>query len=372
MHPPPLIAFNHLFIDSRPLSGPGHYAVQLLEHMLRLPEVIDGKVRLRVYAQEGTEYHYSDEAKALLVTCPSFRSKSFRVMYEQAILPFRTKMAKVGLLFSPAFVSPMWGACRKVVAILDMYYRVIPELIEKHHIRYWRLFIPLSASICDRVITISKASQNDIERFLPDARGRTIAIPLASRFDVKSGADGRHEAGDPFVLMVANLSGNKNCEVVVEAVSKSRASGRNIRFLHVGKDYLGFLQRSVEAHGAADYVKTLGKVSDSELESLYKECLCVVVPSHYEGFGMPAIEAQAMAAPLICSTAPALVEAAGDGALFIEARDSEALARHFARLMDEPSLRNELAAAGRKNVAGYSWQATARRTLDVFKELLER
>lgn len=364
-----LIAFNLLFVEKQPLSGPGYYAVQLFEHLIRLSNEKAARYNFIAFVQEGTEHHFSEAARQRLAFVPAFTGRWARVLFEQIRLPFRVRARQVDLLFSPGFVSPVWGAPHKVATICDMYYRAVPDMVEPSQGKYWNVFIPLTARVCERIITISQNSLRDIERFLPVAKGKSVSIPLASRFPVADNGT-TDPATPPFVLMVANLTPNKNCEIVVEAVARLRREGSDIRLVHAGKDNRDLLAASILAHDAGEFVASLGKVTDAQLAELYRTSLCVVVPSLYEGFGMPAIEAQALGAPLVCSNSSALPEAAGEAALFFDPRSSEALTAQLRRLLVEPQLRQDLIEQGFRNASRFSWDENAARTLDIFDEVI--
>lgn len=368
------IAFNLAFIDSGPLTGPGYYAVQLLENILHDFKAHNSKFELIAYVQASAVHHFSTDAQSFIRKIPSLNGRVSRVLYEQFALPIVCIRERIDLLFSPAFVSPVWGAKRLVATICDMYYRVVPEVTEPFQRKYWNVMIPVTGYVCDRIITISENSKIDIEAYIPSARGKTVSIPLASRFEVPdAGNEPKALARRPVVLMVANLTPNKNCAVVVEAVSMLRKKGRDVSFVHAGKDHLGLLQKSIEVNDARSFVSSLGKVSDEELAQLYKTSLAVVVPSLYEGFGMPAVEAQAMGAPLICSDRGALPEAAGSGAIYFDPEEPAMLAQKIEEVMDlSIEDRGKMVAAGYDSVRRFSWAKTARETMDVFDMVLAK
>lgn len=363
------IAFNLSFITPGPLTGPGYYAVQLFEHIVREVRAKDG-ARVIGYIQSAALHHLSPEAQAFVHPIPELGGRISRVLYEQLILPFRTYRDRVDLLFSPSFVSPLWGRGRKVATVCDMYYRTIPGLIDAFQVKYWSIMIPMTARVCSRVVTISEHSKADIEKYLPVARGKTISIPLASRF--KAAPVERAEVavgGTPYVLMVANLTRNKNPEVVVEAVTALNRAGRPIRFVHAGSDPYGLLRDSIVANDASSFVESLGKVSDEQLAELYAGCLVVAAPSLYEGFGMPAVEAQSMGAPLIASDRAALPEAGGDAALYFDPTQPAELVKHLETVMGlSAEERADLVRRSLESAARFSWERTARETLAVFEE----
>ncbi|RYE56852.1 MAG: glycosyltransferase family 1 protein [Hyphomicrobiales bacterium] len=367
------IVFNLLFIDDTPLTGPGYYAVQTLEHVLSLNAGRSTPHQISVYVKHDAQHHFGIAARQHLIPVKMRSNRFLRVLWEQIAFPFQVRRAKGDLIFSPAFVSPLWGARYLVVTIHDMYYRVVPEMCEPMQLRYWSAMIPPSARRCDRIIAVSHNSKKDIEHYLPFAKGRTVAIPLASRFTGGSGRQAPATArARPYVLMVANLTPNKNCEVLVKAVKLLNAKGVAVEFIHAGKDNTGLLEASIERLDASDYVTSLGKVSDEALEGLYRGCLAIALPSFYEGFGLPALEAQAMGAPLIASDRGPLPEVGGEAALYFDPDDAEALAAHIETLLGQSaSEREAVVERSIANAGRFSWERTGRETLAVFDGLLQ-
>lgn len=367
-----LVGFNHLFIDDTPLTGPGYYAVQVLEHIAKIAGERHPHLRIKVFVRANTRHHYSNAVQHLLIEM-SFRGGRFaRVAHEQAILPWRARAENIDLLFSPGFVSPMFGASVLISTIHDMYYRVLPEAVERFQRLYWRAMVPLTSRVCDCLLTVSENSRKDIERYLPAARGKVAVTPLASRFEAVETQELSAHHGTPYILMIANLTPNKNVTRVVEAVALLRDQGNCVELIHIGSDVRGELAAAVETHDLHDRVRSLGKVDDATLIATARSSLCVVVASLYEGFGLPALEAQSLGAPLVCSVAGALPEVAGDAALMFAPDDSEALALHVVHLLQDPDLGRALRARGYANAARFSWQRTAELTLDAFAEHLSR
>lgn len=366
------IGFNHLFIDSGALTGPGYYAIQVLETVLRLPEEAQAPYTFKIFAQHGTRHHYSPAAQARIIEVPALSGRMSRVLWEQLRLPLLTRRENIDLLFSPGFVSPAFGAPILATTIHDMYYRAVPNLVERYQRQYWRAMIPLTSRVCDLILTVSESSGRDIEHFLPAARGKVVVTPLASRFAPVDHIPERRTDANPYVLMIANLTPNKNVTRVVEALAILRSQGRNIGFTHIGVDLRGELAQAITTYGMQDHVRMLGKVDDATLVDTATNCLCVVVPSLYEGFGMPAIEAQALGAPLVCSNRSALPEVAGEVALMVNPEDATSLATAIAKLIDDPALADTMRRKGLENVRNFSWDRTASLTLEAFALHLER
>lgn len=118
------------------------------------------------------------------------------------------------------------------------------------------------------------------------------------------------------------------------------------------------LRRDAES-ASSQFVRLLGKVPDSDLPALYNAALCFAMPSLYEGYGLPVLEAMACGAPVVTSNVSSLPEAAGGAALLVDPRDVSALADALGQLMTNPELRAGLSARGLERVHGLTWARTA-------------
>lgn len=362
------IGLNLLFLDERPLSGPGVYTRELVENMAAAAAP---DLDLIGYIQPCAVKHFTPRAQAVLRPLADMHGRGRRVLYEQLRLPLLARADRIDLLFSPAFVSPLWGARRLVATIHDMYYKVIPTLISKGQRRYWSAMIPASAYACDALIAVSGNTGRDVENLLPGARGKVTVIPLASRF-IRADRVAAPPAGSGprYIVLVANVTANKNPSIVVDALGHVLASGRELRLVHVGNDEFGYLAAAARDRGVVANVEQRGKISDAALCDLYANAVCTLVVSLYEGFGLPVLEAQALGSPLICSNRASLPEVAGDGAIMVDPTDAVAIGDQIARLLDDPDLGAELRVRGYANLERFSWERTAAETAELFRRLL--
>jgi glycosyltransferase involved in cell wall biosynthesis len=116
----------------------------------------------------------------------------------------------------------------------------------------------------------------------------------------------------------------------------------------------------------------LGSLADADVRALYQEALAFVFPSAYEGFGLPLLEAMAAGTPVICSSLTALPEVAGDAALYIKDFSPEEIATLMLKVAGSADLRRIFVEKGRERVRQFTWQETARRTVQIYKNLLEQ
>jgi glycosyltransferase involved in cell wall biosynthesis len=225
----------------------------------------------------------------------------------------------------------------------------------------------------DRLFTSSEVSARQIERDFGVARERIRMV--ANGVDTDLFSPDPAVARDPHeVLCVGRASDpNKGVPTLVEAIA---ALPRPVRLTLVDDPHPDnpALQRARKL-GIADRIDVVGRVPIDTLVGLYRRAALVAVPSLFEGFGLPAAEAMACGTPVVATAAgslPEVVSTAGGGIL-VRAHSAESLAHGITELLGQPAARAELGALGRKGVvAAYSWPSVARRTADVYAELVTR
>ena len=133
-------------------------------------------------------------------------------------------------------------------------------------------------------------------------------------------------------------------------------------------ELFSYIQRS----GVAEHIRFIGYVSDPDLRALYSSCRMCVYPSLYEGFGLPPLEAMACGAPVITSRIPSIMETVGTAASLVSPTDVQGLAQAITQLLEDENKRSHFASAGIQRAAEFTWEKTARATLDVYEEALKR
>jgi glycosyltransferase involved in cell wall biosynthesis len=165
---------------------------------------------------------------------------------------------------------------------------------------------------------------------------------------------------------------HKNLEVLLDAYhryyTRTPAEGRASLVL-VGEHDPRFVspRRWAAQLGLARSVLALGNIPDEDLRALYTGAACIAFPSLYEGFGLPILEAMACGAPVVASSASSLPEVAGDAAILLDPYDSAAWTRIIPRLLEDSALRESLRSRGLARAREFSWEATARATLEVYR-----
>jgi alpha-1,3-rhamnosyl/mannosyltransferase len=279
---------------------------------------------------------------------------------------------------------PLWGGATRVMTVHDLSLLSHPETHERRRVWRARRRLPLMARAADAVITPTEAVRREVCTRLRITPSKVFAVHEAARecfkpMDEREAADTLRELGidgGQFLLAVGTIEPRKNLATLVsafeEVLRERPASGLRL-VVAGGRGWLsGPLFESLEKSPARARVVLAGYVLDEQLRALYSTCAAFVYPSLYEGFGLPPLEAMSCGAPVIAGNTPAVVEVSGGAARLFDPRDASQLARALLQLLDDDAARRALSEAGLRRAAQFSWQRTARATLDVYAEALKR
>jgi glycosyltransferase involved in cell wall biosynthesis len=198
---------------------------------------------------------------------------------------------------------------------------------------------------------------------------RPISVP--SGFRSRCGLDG----GSRYVLYVGAESPRKNLPRLLQAFAMLRERMPDVRLVKVGTpEYLPQfrqLKQLIDALDLEQYVLFVDHPPEEELVAFYNVADLFVFPSLYEGFGLPPLEAMACGTPVVCSNAASLPEVVGDAAITVDPYDVEALAEAMRRVLANADLQQDLRRRGLERAAGFTWERTARETVQVYREVQE-
>jgi glycosyltransferase involved in cell wall biosynthesis len=221
----------------------------------------------------------------------------------------------------------------------------------------WRTPQLLRLGLVKRVITPSEAVRRAAIQQLQLSPEEVVAVPLAARemFQPVETAP-----APPYLLFVGTIEERKNVGRLIDA-------WREVRTRHEVELWLvGRVRDEFTPPPPADGLRYLGAVDDAELPGLYSGAIACVYPSHYEGFGLPVLEAMQCGCPVVTSRDPAILEVTGDAAVHVDARDTAALVAAIEAVITDPARRAELCQRGLERAAQFSWRETARRTREVY------
>jgi glycosyltransferase involved in cell wall biosynthesis len=270
--------------------------------------------------------------------------------WEQGWLPLEARAAE--LIYSPANLAPV-ASRRNVVVIHDVAALSHPEWYGRAYVAWQRALLPAIARRARLVITVSEFSRGEIERVL----GVEAEV-------IPNGVDERFKPGPPaerpYVLAVGTQIARKNLAVLAATAEALREHGIELVAAGSGRAYM----RGEEAPP----VRSLGYVPDDELPALYAGARALVMPSLYEGFGLPCLEAMASGTPVVASDRGALPETCGGAALLADPEQPHAFAA--AAVEAAVGRPQRLIEAGLERAARFTWERAARSTDQAIGRLL--
>jgi len=353
-------------------TGTEYYSLQVIRHLVR----VGSEHRFRLYLRQSAP-------PGLLPAGPNVE---YRVLGPQRLwthlgLSWEVARRPPEVLFVPAHVVPIVHPAATVVTVHDLGYRFFP----RQHTLGARLYLEASTRFSSRVarlvIADSQVTARDLAREygVPMAKIRVIypgldaGISRASA-EARAAVCERYGLPRPFILYVGTIQPRKNLVRLVEAFARIAGNWDGLDLVLAGKT--GWLAdgiyRRAQELGLGERVRFPGYVAEEDLPALFSAAQCFVMPSLYEGFGLPVLEAMACGTPVLASDAGSLPEVAGDAALLFPPQDTEALATALHHLLRDPDLRRELVARGYRRCSEFSWERCAEGILEVLVEASRR
>jgi glycosyltransferase involved in cell wall biosynthesis len=292
-----------------------------------------------------------------------------------ADLPVRVVRDQLGVLHT-TYAAPLVATCPVVVTVHDISFVAHPEWFSARDLRVLSLTVPWSMRRAARIVTVSEVCRAEIIDHYRVAEERVIAIPNGAGPAAQSltEAEAKDELGwlgleahRPYLLAVGNLQPRKNLPRLMDAFGRLLAGGLAVDLVIAGpRHYLG---EQVLAAGREIGVRVhfTGYLSDRQLAACYHGAEAFVVPSLYEGFGIPALEAMAHGVPVASSRGGALPEVCGDAALYFDALEVDSIEAALRRVLTDSEQRAALIKAGHERERQFSWSRSAEQTLAVYR-----
>jgi glycosyltransferase involved in cell wall biosynthesis len=244
--------------------------------------------------------------------------------------------------------------------------------------RRWFGFLRMQVRVVKQlpaVLTVSHNSKVDINAQMGVALNRLTVVPVGVDQDVFRPYDDVVKKKGRLMVTSSSDVPMKGLVPLLEAIAKLRVE-RDIDLIVIGQPQpKGRVAMALERLGLTDIVTTISGVSDEALARLYGEAEAAIVPSLYEGFSLPAIEAMSCGVPVVATTGGALPEVvgtSGETGLLVEPNNPEALVAAIGQLLDDAELRERLGANGRRRVMErFTWQVTARGTAACYDAILQ-
>lgn len=282
------------------------------------------------------------------------------------------------VVFSPTHYIPRFIGIPKVMSIMDLSYLSYPMLFRKkdlHQLVHWTAY---SAARAARIFTISQFSKHAIiEAYHVPEESVIVTYPgfTMDTTQPEQNIAKKYKCNSSYILSVGTLQPRKNYSLLIEAFAKYCKNTKDSKtdLLIVGKK--GWLYEKIlnapKSFGIEDRVKFLSYVPDADLPSLYKQAQCFCLPSLYEGFGLPVLEAMAVGCPVVVSNSSSLPEIAGEAGIYVDPMDVDAIAKGIAKAVQEKDTKEgkKRIEIGFSQTKKFTWEQAAKQTLQVLKEV---
>ncbi|MGC9522671.1 MAG: glycosyltransferase family 4 protein [Anaerolineae bacterium] len=377
---PPLIGIDASRAATRAPTGTEAYSYHLIR---ALAPLLAPRHRVRLYFRESP-----DSSRAMkgawaqgLAAHAEARTMPFPRAWTHLRLSWEMLRHPPDLLFVPAHVLPLARPARTLVTVHDLGYRHYPEAHPFVQRRYLELSTRWNVRVASHILADSEATRAAIlSTYHVKADRVTVVYPgyepdLAPVRDPEAIEATKHRYGihGPYILFVGRIQPRKNLTRLIEAFAGLLPHHPEISLVLAGPT--GWLSEEIEARAQAEDVRGsvlfTGYIAPEDKAALISGARLFAYPSLYEGFGFPALEAQACGTPLLTSTTSSLPEVAGEGALLVDPEDVAALTAGLGQLLDDEALRKELIKLGYENLRRFSWRAAAEQTMDIIAKLLQ-
>lgn len=279
---------------------------------------------------------------------------------------------------SPDFIPPAFGAKRRIITVHDLNFHYYPQFLTAASKRYYADQIQWAVQVADHISADSEATRQDLIEILavPPEKVTTVhlaANPLYKRVYAETAVNAtlqQYNLPRGFILFVGTLEPRKNVPMLLRAYERMwRETAVDVPLVIIGSK--GWLYdevfATIEALGLRDQVRHLSGIFDEQLAHFYTAAGVLVTPSHYEGFGLPALEAMHCGCPVIVSNRGSLPEVVGEAGLLLDPDDEVAWAQSMAQVLSSSALPEKMVANGRRQAQKFSWRETAVATLKLYQ-----
>lgn len=297
---------------------------------------------------------------------------------ERYALSLELARHRLDMLHSPDFIPPLRGARRQVITVHDLTFMHYPEFLTDESRRYYSDQIAWAVATADHISADSHATRQDLIALLGVPAEKVTTVHLAaSPVHTTDYGMGEREAttaklglGSGFILAVGTLEPRKNWPMLLRAYHRlRRESGLSVPLVMVGNRGWLFedVFRTIEALDLTGHVHHLSRLADVELAHLYRAAAVLAFPSHYEGFGLPALEAMHAGCPVVASDRGSLPEVVGDAGILLPPDDPDAWSETLWHVLTDSDLAGAMRRAGPQRAALFTWTRTAEATRALYR-----
>lgn len=353
--------------------GSNVYAFQVLNNLAKLNSPHNYKIYLRsnplsFLPLENKNWHYE-----------VFGPRKF---WTQIALPLKLflEKEKPSVFYSPGHYAPRFSSSPSVVTILDTSYLFYPQYFNKKDLLQLKSWSAYSIKNANKIITISNSSKNDLLKYygLNEKKVKVIYPGYdKERFKLSLSAIKSQEIAikyklpQSYVLFVGTLQPRKNLITLIKALEKLKSTKdkySNLELVIIGKKGWIYdkILKEIDNAKIKNQIKMIGFVADQDLPYLYQKASCFILPSLYEGFGLPVLEAMSVGVPVVVSNSSSLPEVAGKAGIYIFPQELESLIKGIDKALSlNPQEKEAIIRSGLEQAKKFSWDKCAKEILSV-------
>lgn len=318
-------------------------------------------------------------------TAPNFRRLNLYTpchhRFERTGLSVELARHQLDILHSPDFIPPRRGARRHIITIHDLHFLHYPQFQTAESLRYYRDQIRWAVRHADHIFAQSETTKHEIvemlnvspEKITVHGLGVHSAFRVLPEDEIRATLAPYH-LPTQYLLFVSTIEPRKNIPGLLRAYAQLRATRPDTPPLVIGGQRGWFADQElapIAELGMTEHVRLFEDVPFGVLPALYNGARLLVMPSFYEGFGMPAIEAMACGTPVVVTERGALPEVVGEHGVYVNPEEPESILQGITRLLDDTALYDQLRGSGRQHAATFSWLRTAGIALGVYRKMIE-
>ena len=363
------IGLNMLFLAPGLTGGIETYARGLL-HALDKEAPADYEFVVFLSRQAAATFENLSARVTLHAVDARLEIRTRKNVYEQIILPWLVLKHKIDLLHSLAYTGPVLAPVPQVLTIPDLNFKFPGHAVRGMKRVALNILSWAAATRSRKIIAISNFTKQEIQKYWPAIAIKTNVVHLGSE-PAPARRAGKSQARSGFLLFVGG-GAHKNSAAAVRAYGQTNAD-LDWDLILVGRmDKELARELSQMTLRKRERVKAVGFQSRMALDELIFSAGCLLVPSRYEGFGLPVLEAQVRGIPVITSHAASLAEIAGEGALLFDPDKEEQLVGLMNQVASSNTLCDKLIERGYENARRFSWSRTAKETIIIYGEVLRK
>ncbi|MEM7118704.1 MAG: glycosyltransferase family 1 protein [Chloroflexota bacterium] len=350
---------------------------QYVLHLLPALAALDSENAYRVF-------HSRKDGRSHTPTAPNFQRINAWTpchhRWERWTLAAELLPHRLDIIHSPDFIPPQFGAKRRVITVHDLNFKYYPQFLTAESRRYYLDQIEWAVDVADHISADSHATRQDLIDLLnvPPDKVTTVHLAANPLYEQSWGETAvsrtlaQHNLPRGFILFVGTLEPRKNLPMLLKAYHQLRQeTAVDVPLILLGgKGWIyDDIFATIDELNLRDHVRHLSGIFDEQLAHLYTAAGVLVTPSHYEGFGLPALEAMHSGCPVIVSNRGSLPEIAGNAGMMLDADDVDAWTEAIERVLLDGGLREEMIENGRLHAQTFRWETAASQTLEIYKNL---